>query len=247
MPIDNVLRLTWVLHELLERTPTRREREAVIVEVLRGDAGIFVSTELVVSLGYQNGRYGSKKRDDDPRNTPIVGKTCVGKMAEIVRAKLIALAKSDDKTQLLARPVLMRIVINWWRIGGKSEARGFLDEVAGDDKVLVTVLQQQMSKLRSHGMSDRVAVETDVIDTGFLKNFLDLKDVRSRCEQLLNSRPDWLDERGALGLRIALSSIRPNGKPIDHWTERMRGRVPASKNRKKNDEAEVEATDDTSE
>lgn len=232
LPIDNVLRMTWVLHELLERIPSRKEREKIIAEVLGADAGLFVSTELAVSLGYQNGRYGSKEPDDDPRNTPIVSKRFVGKMAELVQANINALAESEDKTQFLARPDLMRIVVNWWRLGGKGEAKDFLSDATVDGKVLVSVLQQQLSKVRSHGMSDRVAMETDVIDTGFLKNFLKLNDVRRRCEQLLNTRPDWLDERGALGLRIAFNSIKPNGKPIDHWSERRRGRVPPSKKRK---------------
>jgi predicted KAP-like P-loop ATPase len=242
-PIDNVLRLTWVLHELLERFPGRRDRERLVNEVLDEKAGVFVATELVVSLGYQNGVFGSKERDDDPRHTPIVGKRFVGKLSKRIQKTLQEIAASDDRKQLLEHPAFMRVVINWWRIGGKAEPRRFLCAVTVDDAVLVSVLKQQISKTRSHGMSDRVAVETEVIDSGFLSKFLKLKEVRSRCERLLADVPQWLDERGMKSLQIAIHSITPNGRPIDHWAERRRKRTSSPERQDEATEAKATEAD----
>lgn len=72
-------------------------------------------------------------------------------------------------------------------------------------------------------------------------------EVRGRCEQLLAADPDWLGEQRNKVLRITLNSIKPNGKPVDHWAERMRDRGSPPKKRKKKVEAEADAEgEDTS-
>ena len=81
-------------------------------------------------------------------------------------------------------------------------------------------------------MGDRTAIESEVIDTGFLKNFLKLKECRQRCEKLLQNPPEWLDETGLKALTITVNSIKPSGQPIDHWAERV-GSKPKKKRRKK--------------
>jgi len=236
-PIDNDLRMIWVLHELLDRIP--KDRDQLVQDAMNGDSGLFVSTELVVSLGYQHGLFGAKERDDTPRHPPLVSKKCVGKLSKMVRKALETSAFDESKSPLLAHPDFVRVVFNWWRIGGKKETKRFLGSVTTDDSVFISTLKQMVRKSRSHGSSDRVAAETEVIDTGFMSNFLNLKDVRERCEKLLNVNPQGLDDPGMKVLRITFNSIKPNGKPIEHWAEQMRDRSSSPKKPKKKVETKI--------
>ena len=242
LPVDNVLRTTWVLHELLERLETQRQREALIVESLTQDVGPHTASELVVSLGFQNGTYGDKEDTNDPRFIPIVAKSAVRRLAKQMRKIIRDETQSDNGDQLAKHGDFMKIVINWWRIGGKKEAKEWLREATSSDTLLVSTLIQQLSKTRVHGMSDRTAIETEVIDAGFLKNFLKLKECRQRCEKLLQNPPEWLDERGRTALTITVNSIKPSGKPIDHRAERI-GRKSDRKRQKKQVEKKPATTE----
>lgn len=221
VPIDNGLRMTWLLHELLERIEPQKQREAMIEDSLKQKVGPHSASELVVWLGYQNGTYGEDKDDGDPRYVPIVSKRFVRRIAKQVRQVLQDETQSEEGDHLARHGDFMKIIINWWRIGGKKEARAWLQDATSSDVMLVATLIQQLSKTRVHGMGDRTAIESEVIDTGFLKNFLKLKECRQRCQKLLQNPPEWLDERGRLALTIAVDSIKPNGKPIEHWAERV--------------------------
>jgi predicted KAP-like P-loop ATPase len=232
VPINNRRRLTWVLHELLERFETQKQREALLVESLKQDVGPHTASELVVSLGFQNGTYGDNADTHDPRYVSIVTKSAVRRIAKQVRKIIRDETQGDKGEQLAKHGDFMKIVINWWWIGGKKEAKEWLREATSSDTFLVATLIQQLSKTRKHGMSDRTAIETEVIDAGFLKNFLKLKECRQRCEQLLQNPPEWLDERGRTALTITVNSIKPSGKPIDHWAERI-GRNSDRKQQKK--------------
>ena len=172
------------------------------------------------------------KGTDDPRYVPIVGKSFVRRLAKQVREIIRSEVESDEGDQLAIHGDFMKIVVNWWWIGGKKDAREWLSKVTASDKMLVAMLLQQVSKTRMHGSNDRTAVETPVIDTVFLKNFVPLKECRERCESLLKECPDWLDDSGRTALTITVNSIQPNGKPIDHWAERI-GEKPKKKGKRK--------------
>lgn len=233
VPIDNGLRMTWLLHELLERIEPQKQREAMIEESLKKNVGPHSASELVVSLGFQNGTYGEDKDDSDPRYVPIVSKSFVRRIAKQVRHILRDETQCEEGDQLARHSDFMKIVINWWRIGGKKEAKEWLRSVTSSNKLLVATLIQQLSKTRSHGAGDRTAIETEIIDTGFLKNFLRLKECRQRCEELLRNPPEWLDERGRMALTITVNSIKPSGKPIDHWAERIGRKSDKNKQRQR--------------
>lgn len=221
LPIDNKLRMTWVVLELLQRIGTNKQRELMIEESLKQDVGPHSATELVVSLGLQNGTYGEETDKSDPRYVPIVSKAFVRRIAKHVRAIIRNETQGDQGDKLASHGDFMRIVVNWWRIGGKKEAKEWLRKTTKSDTMLVATLIQQLSTTRMHGMSDRTAIETEVIDSRFLKKFLPLKECRQRCENLLKEPPEWLDERGRKALSITMNSIKPNGSPIDHWAERL--------------------------
>jgi hypothetical protein len=127
----------------------------------------------------------------------------------------------------------MHIVINWWRIGGKKDAKAWLKKARESDQHFVAMLIQQLSKIRSHGMSDRAVMETERIDAAFLKNFISLKECRKRCVELLANPPDWLEARGKTALTIAKNSIKPNGKPIDRWGTESKPKTKKRKNKNK--------------
>jgi predicted KAP-like P-loop ATPase len=235
-PIDNTLRLTWVLHQLLGRIAENGDRESLVTESLSQSVGLFVGTELVVSLGYQNGAYGNRKENDDPRFSPIVTKAFISRIATQMRFILQTASLDNTGGTLSSRPDVMKIVVNWWRIGGKREAREFLRSVTAEDRMLVSVIAQQITKSSSHGERDRVAIETEVLDAKWLSNFLPLKGTRKRCESILAECPEWLDERGKSAIQIAIKSITPAGAPIDHWEKRRRDRLKKQDNRRKKSE-----------
>ena len=242
LEVDNSLRMKWVMLALLERFESQKRREDLIVASLKQDVGPHSASELVVLLGIQNGTYGKGKNSNDPGYAPLVAKSFVKRIAKKVREILRNETQRANGDQLAIHGDFMKIVVNWWRIGGTKEAKAWLMNATESDKMLVATLIQQLSKTRTHGMSDRTAIETEVIDSSFLKNFLPLKECRQRCEKLLRDSPEWLDKRGRSALTITVNSIKPNGKPIDHWAERI-GKEPEktkkrSKKASRNDMAE---------
>ena len=235
LEVDNRLRMTWLQRELIGRFEKTRDREAMIEESLKGPVGLHVTAELVVSLGFQNGTYGDEKDDSGPRHEPIISKACVKRLAKTVRQKIKGEIEAEAGDQLADHGQFMEIVIRWWRIGGKKDAKAWLKNVTESDRHFVSMLIQQLSKIRSHGMSDRAVMETERIDAVFLKNFLSLKACRNRCVELLESPPDWLEARGKVALTITKNSIKPNGKPIDRWGSESKSKTKKRKGKKTSD------------
>lgn len=230
--IDNRRRIEWVLLELLEHIDATKSRQELVKKAVRQPTSLFIATELIISLGYQNGRYGDKDESNrDPRHQPIVKKSFVSDMAREVSR---AVETAGQNVNLLAQhPNFMKVLVNWWRLGAKKAAKKWLVDTVSEDRLLVEALKQQVNISRSHGSNDRVAMQTPVIDTGFLSNFLKLKEVRTRCESLLTAKPDWLDENGIKTLQLVVGSITPNGKPIDQRERRRAELIGKSKKRAK--------------
>lgn len=65
-------------------------------------------------------------------------------------------------------------------------------------------------------------MQTATIGTAFLSHFVKLKDIRNHCEQMLVSRPEWIDEEGIKTLQLTIASITAGGKPIDFCNRRNR-------------------------
>jgi predicted KAP-like P-loop ATPase len=233
LTVDNRLRMTWLQRELIGRFEKTKDREAMIEESLEESVGLHAAAELVVSLGFQNGTYGDEKEDSEPRHEPIVSKACVKRLAKTVRQKIKSEIEAETGDQLATHGDFMHIVINWWRIGGKKDAKAWLKKARESDQHFVAMLIQQLSKIRSHGMSDRAVMETERIDAAFLKNFISLKECRKRCVELLANPPDWLEARGKTALTIAKNSIKPNGKPIDRWGTESKPKTKKRKNKNK--------------
>ena len=233
LTVDNRLRMTWLQRALIGRFVKTKDREKMIEESLKGSVGLHTVAELVVSLGFQNGTYGDEKKDSDPRYEPIVSKACVRRLAKTVRQKIKSDIEAAAGDQLANHGEFMEIVIRWWRIGGKKDAKTWLKKATESDKLFVAMLIQRLSKIRSHGMSDRAVMETDRIDTTFLKNFVSLKDCRKRCVKLLANPPDWLEAKGKSALKITKNSIKSNGKPIDRWGAESKPKTKKRKSKEK--------------
>lgn len=237
LTVDNRLRLIWVMRELLARFATQRQREDLFAKALSDNPGLHIASELLVSLGYQNGALGDKGESAGSHDVPIVGKRFVKQTAKNICDLIRKHAHANEGRKLVDHPDFMSIIINWWRLGDKKEVKTWVTSAATDDAVLVSLLMQQLSVSSSHRMNDRVAIETERIDIGFLANFLHLKELRQRCEKLLHSPPQWLSDRGQTALGITMNSIKPSGKPIDHWAKR-----PSSVSNKKPLKAKNSAT-----
>ena len=128
---------------------------------------------------------------------------------------MLAASRGDDASVLAQNPFALRIVYHWSNIGSKTSARRWLCREARRNEFLIDLLRQASSKSRSYGSSDRVVRETVKVDTSALGRFLNLKQLKRRCAQLLVEHPTWLSEDQEKLLKIADYLISDTGQPLD--------------------------------
>lgn len=211
---DNKTRVLRVLLRSIEHLRSEQERVRLLDSSVRQGYGLLTLTELVAALGQEHGMFGSSERDDD-RQKPLLSAEKVQKLLKKVARKIRAAADGDETSELARHPYTLEIVGWWCDFGSQTAALRWLRRQARCEKFLIGLLYQASSKVRSHGMSDRVVREHLIVNTGYLGRFLNLRRLKGRCSRLLDAPPDWLSEEQKVLLRTAASLITDAGEPLN--------------------------------
>jgi len=221
-PLNNSLRLTWVLLALLESVPSGEGREVLLADGVKQTSTLLTAAELVRSLGLDHGMYGSKREAND--RPPVVSQQCAEAMRDVIVKRIAEASLDEGPTGLVAHPAFMEVVNLWRILGGEEPPRKWIQDISEDDKRLVGIVKQVASKSRSHGSSDRVARESIVVNTEYLGCYFDLKTLKAESQRIIDEAPEWLSPEEKLVMGIVVQCITDDGQPIDQrelWRRRM--------------------------
>jgi len=214
LPWDNEQRVMRILGRSLDSIGDEGDRLRVLTEAIESECGLLTVTEFAHFLGREHGMFGAESREDK-QQTPLLPEENVKKVLNKVNRTIIAASEEDGESELAKNPFSLLIVRNWSEIGSETTAGRWVRRQAKRDEFLLGLLDQASSKIRSHGMSDRVVRETLTVDTRFLDRFVNLKQLKRRCGDLLEDCPDWLTDEQIILLRLTQSQISDDGEPLD--------------------------------
>lgn len=125
---------------------------------------------------------------------------------------------------LAAHSSFMSVVWHWGLFGHEQKATEWVRQLASSDENFVKVIRQMRGEIRSHSLSDRIAIATPHVDCENLGKFVPTMDARRRAAALLTAGPDWLTAEDRKSLQVVVASIGEDGTVHDNRAGR--GRKP---------------------
>lgn len=226
IPLDNERRLMRVLIRSLENFGDQKARMELLSDVLNDPFSVLAACELTRYLAREHGICGDKL--DLHGRAPVLQEDDVKRTLRKITRRIKDAGEGDLESPLAKHPQVLNVVFNWMTFGSETAAGRWIRRQATNDEFLIAILNQASSKIRSHGMSDRVVRETLTVNTAFLDRFFNLKQLKSRCESILSDSANSLTEKQTLLLTITAASISDDGEPLNERGHRRRERVTDS-------------------
>ena len=204
IPIDNELRLIWLMQHCLRPIDDLAERERLIESCLVNEAGLRTAVRFLRFFGAEHGKYGQDRQEQS--TAPHLSLDCVNRIeaALLVRIRAAAADGSLEKD-----PEYTRTLFHWQQFGGTEEAKSWIQKVAATDVGFVRLIEQLKGFGTIHGMGDRVAAQVPTFSSEPLIGWLGGIESRLRAERLLSSPPSWLTAEQKETLQLVLRSIKP--------------------------------------
>jgi predicted KAP-like P-loop ATPase len=235
IPIDNELRLIWLMQDCLKPVGDPAERDRFVEESL-SEAGLRTAVEFLGFFGAQHGKYG---HDPSSRpGPPILSLPCVERL-EAALLDRIRDAAADGSLE--KDPQFTSIVFHWERFGGADEAKHWIQRVTSTDAGFVQLAEQLTSFGVVHGMNDRVATRIPTFASEILVDWLHGVEARKRAQALLDAPPARLKPEQTQSLRLLVNAIAPDGSPVDLMRP-GKSRTRTDEKKRAEDEKEVDAS-----
>jgi predicted KAP-like P-loop ATPase len=184
-----VARIAW---RLIRRIPNDHRYE--IIARPAPDGGVAILVDWADSVLAQH----NPDRGEAIRSDPILTKD----EAEMLRALALdrIRAAASDGT-LDSVPQLPIILDRWRQWGVEGEMKAWLGQRLGDDRFVVSLIQQYVQHTISLGLSDKAARRTPRIDLKWVAYVIDVKELLPRAQEALRSQREPL-AREALQLFV---------------------------------------------
>lgn len=216
MPWDNERRVLRVLVQCISGIAEVDGRLKLIQDTIQGDCGLLTMSELAFYLAHEHGMINSEG-EGQPKDEPLLPEKAVRKVLRRAARRIKDATVGDDASKLAMHKSSLRIVRCWCDFGSKRIALKWLRNQERRDSFLIAQLHQASSKIRSHGMSDRVVRESLTVDVHYLQRFFNLKKLKTRCAKLLSDRKE-ISEADKVVLQLVHNHITDDGKPVkDRW------------------------------
>jgi len=184
LQVPDDLLLIFVIEKLLEAMPAT-DRRAELQKALE-PAGVNIAARVVTILGAQHGRHGEQSSLSEERTIP--SEPDLDALEEFVRKRLEA-AEADGTLWVV--PSLLRLLLDWKRLGGEPQMRDAVRNWSVEDANLITILCSLKGPSR---------LGREAIDMGTASAILDLDDTNRRAERLLGG--DTLEEKARQALQL---------------------------------------------
>ena len=216
LPIDNELRIIWVLRGLIESTRDPSQRVAALTGAYEQGTAYVTMLHLGRTLGAQHGLYGSNTERGE---IALVDKDTCLSLANTAIARVKDAARKDMLSSV-ANP--LKLAHRWMAMGDKDEAITWLRSACAADDKFPAVVREAVSESHSWGMGglgsmgDRVARTSLRMSVEYLCSFFDPLTLRDRAKALLENADviKTLDTETIFGLEHLRDRIRDDGSVI---------------------------------
>lgn len=197
--------------QLLKRFKEEKARYEVLKRVIQNGNALSTIKREVTTLGQQHGKYNNKPTD--PEKELIVNLEHLNELENIAVEKIRNAAREGT---LLHTPNLNGILYRWRDWGSKDEAKKWVSEVISTDKGLAKLLEEFLSKVRSHAFEDRVVTISYRLNPKWLSDFLDPSEIIERAKSLAGK--EGLPEKQLIAVKqfVLEYDLITQGKNPDH-------------------------------
>lgn len=198
-------RIGWLVQVLLRRLP-KEERSSVMQAIVETAGGLVTMTRELADIGGQHGRWGGEavvESEQLLRSEDLDG----------LERKLLSRIRAAGIDGSLWKAVQPRLLLEAWAMWGDSnEMRDAVAARLQDDDALLDFVALFVTRVRSHGFTDRVARSSIRIDPQRLAEFVDVDSVASRIDALRKRRDVKADARTIIEAFVGGRMARAAGK-----------------------------------
>jgi len=209
-PINNSLRLIWILRGLIEGIRDTSQRRALLTVAYEQGKAYVTMLALARTLGSENGLFGSTKERGD---IALLDKETCLSLAQLAVAKI---KEAKEQGWLDSVPNPMELADLWASLGEKEEAIAWLHATSQSNDRFLAIVRMAVSESHSQGWDDRVARRSPSMAVEYLCKSFNAKILRDRAKTLLQdpSLKKKLDEETIFGLEQLCNRIREDGTVI---------------------------------
>lgn len=199
----NHLRILRLTHQVLGRIETQEKRFDMLSHLVESSRSLTMLAHLVISLGYEHGKYESKQIQAEEERT--VNATQLQTLENQILKRIEAAAEDNS---LFHSPELSYMLFAWRNLRGSDDApKQYVGNLVKSDegiaKLLVGFLQQGFQ----HTITDRVEKMKWGMHIPSIQKFVDTENLKGQCKKLLETNPAWLTDRQRLAIAIFLRDV----------------------------------------
>jgi predicted KAP-like P-loop ATPase len=180
LPIGNDQRVAQIILQLLRRLPWENRFDALRQAITQGRA-VFMSAKIVMELG----RLSNKQAGEE--GPKAEGLICHDDLVGLEGLVLSKIRNAATDESLLKCPKLPGILAFWKALAGDAEPITWVQQVVGDDRHLVDLLDKFMEKDFSHSMMRVHGEPRYRLNQKILAPFLDPGSILDRARALTES------------------------------------------------------------
>jgi predicted KAP-like P-loop ATPase len=199
LPIGNDQRVAQITLQLLRRLPWETRFDALRQAITQGRA-VFMSAKIVMELGKLS------NKQEGPKAEALICRDDLVGLEDLVLSK-IRNAATDGS--LLKCPKLPEILALWKALAGDAEPITWVQQVVGDDRHLVDLLEKFMEKDFRHSMIQLDGYPRYRLNQKILTPFLDPGSILDRARALTES--ELLGQPQKDALRQFIKHCEPKG------------------------------------
>ena len=195
--LDDLHRVVSLLVTCLLRIEAPQRRRQILLESTATDAGLLTTAELLDVLDYRCDIFA------DGKHAPTVeSNTAI--LMEVLRELDKRLETASQNGELAQHPRSLKIVQRWYQFGRKATAQKWIREHCADDERFVQTLLQghTASQATSDDQPFPLPIPADALGDLFRK-----RELRARCEAILEDEPAWLEQAGKRALDTLLELL----------------------------------------
>jgi predicted KAP-like P-loop ATPase len=177
---DSIL-ITGVVWQLIKRLDMQT-RFNILERAIAGGRAVYMTQEIVATLGQQQGRYAG--RQADPEQEWLVSGEQLSNLEKLTLQKIKTAARNGS---LLRCPGLLLPLSFWRRQCGDKEVKSWASKVTEQDENLALFLEGCLSSASSTAPGDAVSETHDWLDPEWLGPYLDLDKTAERARSLVRS------------------------------------------------------------
>ncbi|MAR13113.1 MAG: hypothetical protein CL681_24485 [Blastopirellula sp.] len=195
--LDDLHRVVSLLVTCLLRIESPQQRRKILLESAEGDAGLLTTAELLDVLDYRCDIFADGKTAPTAESNTAI-------LMEVLRVLDKRIEAASKNGELAQHPRCLKIVQRWYQFGRKATAQTWIREQCSEDEQLVRMLLQGTAVTPETPEDQPFPLP---ISAEILRELFRKRQLRTRCEAMLDSEPAWLSHDGKRAVQTLLQRL----------------------------------------